>query len=54
MARVLHQPVGMRDVRDRVAAHFARVFDAELVDISREELEQRLNAAEMKTKIAPV
>jgi len=54
MARVLKKPVEIRAVRERVAAHFERVFDAALVDISREEIEQRLNATEMKKEIAPV
>jgi lipoyl(octanoyl) transferase len=42
MARFLQKPVELRAVRERVAAHFARVFDAELVDLSREQLEARL------------
>lgn len=38
MARVLHRPVEMRQVRERVAARFAEVFGVELVEISSEEL----------------
>lgn len=54
MARVLSQPAEMRAVRERVTAHFERVFDARVVDISRPEIEARLNATEMKNEIAPV
>jgi lipoate-protein ligase B len=43
MARVLNRQVAMQDVRQRVAARFAEVFDVELVEISREELQARLN-----------
>ncbi len=39
MARVLHRPIEMRAVRERVAARFAEVFGAELVEISREEVD---------------
>lgn len=42
MARVLNRPMDMHAVRERVAARFAEVFGAELIDISREELEARL------------
>ncbi len=42
MARVLNRKIEMREVRERVAAKFAQVFGAELVEISREELEASL------------
>src|SRR5574341_320492 len=42
MARVLNHSVDMSAVRERVAARFAEVFGAELIDMSREELEARL------------
>jgi lipoate-protein ligase B len=50
MARILQKPVEMRAVRERVAAQFARVFNAELVNISREEIEAKLE----KEQIAQV
>ncbi len=42
MARVLGLPVEMRAVRERVAARFAEVFEVEWVEISPEELGERL------------
>ncbi|MBI3536993.1 MAG: lipoyl(octanoyl) transferase LipB [Chloroflexi bacterium] len=42
MARVLNRAIDMRDVRARVAARFADVFDVELKEITRAELEDRL------------
>ncbi len=52
MARVLDRQVAMHDVRQRVAARFAAVFDAELVNISREELDARLNELEPSAVMA--
>lgn len=43
MARVLNHPIDMNAVRERVAARFAEVFGAELIEITREELEARLD-----------
>ncbi|MEW5719967.1 MAG: lipoyl(octanoyl) transferase, partial [Chloroflexota bacterium] len=42
IARVLNQPIEMRAARERVAARFAEVFDVELREVTREELEKRL------------
>ncbi len=42
MARVLKHPIEMRAVRERVAARFAEVFEVELVEMAREEVEARL------------
>ena len=42
MTRVLNAPIEMRAVRERVAARFAEVFNVELVEVTREELEQKL------------
>ncbi|MBI3913223.1 MAG: lipoyl(octanoyl) transferase LipB [Chloroflexi bacterium] len=42
MAWVLKHPVEMRAVRERVAARFAEVFDVELVEVTREEVEARM------------
>jgi hypothetical protein len=39
MTRLLNRPIDMREVRERVAARFAEVFGAELVEVTREELE---------------
>ncbi len=50
MARVLNRPMDMNAVRERVAARFAEVFGAELIVISREELEVRLGEAETMQK----
>ncbi len=52
MAHVLHRQIDMRAVRERVAARFAEVFGAELVEISREELRARLNEIEPSTVTA--
>ena len=42
MTRVLNQPIELRAVRERVAARFAEVFGVELIEVTREELEQEL------------
>jgi len=42
IARALNAPIEMRAVRARVAARFAEVFDVELIEITREALEQKL------------
>jgi lipoyl(octanoyl) transferase len=52
MARVLDRTVGMRDVREHVAAQFAEVFGTELVEISREEFEARLREVELSPTTA--
>ncbi len=52
MARVLNRTVAMRDVRQRAAARFAEVFGAELMNISREELDARLNELEPSAAMA--
>ena len=43
MTRVLNQPIEMRAVRARVAARFAEVFNVELIEVTREELERQLS-----------
>ena len=45
MARVLNRQVDPGAVRERVAARFAEVFGAELVELPREEFEARLDVA---------
>lgn len=42
MARALNAPIGMRVVRERVAAQFAEVFNVELIEKTRAELENEL------------
>lgn len=42
MTRVLNQPIEMRAVRERVAARFAEVFNVELIEVTRTELENEL------------
>ncbi len=42
MTRVLNQPIDMHAVRERVATQFAEVFGAEVVEVTREELETQL------------
>jgi lipoyl(octanoyl) transferase len=42
IARVLNAPIEMRAVRERVATQFAKVFSVELIEITREALEQKL------------
>lgn len=44
MAQVLGHRVEMAAVRERVAARFAEVFDAELIEIAPAEFEQRINS----------
>jgi lipoate-protein ligase B len=44
MVRVLNRPIDPHAVRERVAMRFAEVFGAELIEMTREELEARLNA----------
>ncbi len=51
MARVLKKPMDMRAVRDRVAARFSEVFNAELTRLAPAELEKRLREVE-QTAIA--
>jgi lipoate-protein ligase B len=46
MARVLNHPVQTAAVRQCVAARFAEVFEAELIEIPPDEFEVRLRAAE--------
>jgi len=43
MTRVLNQPIEMRTVRARVAARFAEVFNVELIEVTRTELEMQLS-----------
>jgi lipoate-protein ligase B len=45
MARILNRLLEIAEVRDQVAARFAEVFDVQLVDVTREELESRLTQA---------
>jgi lipoate-protein ligase B len=42
MARILSESVEMRAVCERVAARFAEVFDVEMIEMTREEFEERL------------
>jgi lipoate-protein ligase B len=42
MTRLLNHPIEMREVRERVAVRFAEVFGAELVEVTKEELEERV------------
>ena len=44
MTRLLNRPLDMREVRERVAARFAEVFGAELVEVTKEELEERVGS----------
>ncbi len=46
MARLLGHPVDMAMVRERVAARFAQVFEAELLEMSPAEFERRLENLE--------
>ena len=43
MARVLDHPIDLRTGRERVAARFGELFSAELVEVSREEFDARLD-----------
>lgn len=43
MARVLNRAVDPREVRERVAARFGEVFEAEMVEMPREEFEARMS-----------
>jgi len=42
MARVLNRPIEMRVVRERIAARFGEVFDAEMTEIAQEEFQARM------------
>ena len=42
MTCILNRPLDMRAVRERVAARFGEVFDAEMIEIPPEELQARL------------
>ncbi len=54
MARVLQHPVDMRAVRESVAAHFASVFDAELIELPPDELMARLDSIKADSKAARI
>ncbi len=45
LERALGRPIALGEVRERLTAHFASVFEREPVHISREELERHLPAA---------
>ncbi len=45
MAQLLQRPIAMRAVREHVAQHFGRVFDAALVEIPSAEFLARVDAA---------
>jgi lipoate-protein ligase B len=42
IARALKHPIDPREVRERVAARFGEVFDAEVVEVPRAEFEERM------------
>lgn len=53
LERALGRAVPMADVRERLAAHFASVFSREIVRMSREDFEPRLEAARMPAISSP-